>query len=148
VALRQRESPPDLGVAPHARQQRGGELGERAERRGAQEEVRVRARERRGRLRLELGLGDPELARERAVQLHLLAEDRLGEAGEAAHRREIRRPRRTEREHSRVVDEEEVVLAHVAREALDGERPVGDTEHERVLVLRGPDRVGVAAQMR
>src|SRR4051794_34577705 len=82
------------------------------------------------------------------MELHLLAEDRLGEVGEAAHRRQVRRARRAEREHARVVDEEDVVLAHVAREALHGERPVGDPEHERVLVLGGPDRVGLAAQVR
>src|SRR3954465_8442064 len=82
------------------------------------------------------------------MELHLLAEDRLGEGGEAAHRREVRRARRAEREHPRVVDEEDVVLAHVAREALHGERPVRDAQHERVFVLGRPDRVGLAAQVR
>ena len=81
------------------------------------------------------------------MQLHLLAEDRLGELGEAPHRREVGRPRRPEREQPRVVDQEQVVLAHVARERGHRQRAVGDPAHGRMVVLGLPQRVGVGAHV-
>ena len=60
---------------------------------------------------------------------------------------EVRRPRGAEREQARVVDQEQVVLPHVAGERLDGERAVADAAHGRVVVLRLPQRVRVGSEL-
>jgi hypothetical protein len=137
----------DLGVAPHAWQQRSREVGELAHGGRADEEVGVALGGRCCRLGFELGLRDAELAREGSVQLHLLAEDHMGEVGEAADRREVGRARCAEREHARVLDEEQVVLAHVVRESIDRERAVADAAYERVRVLCLPDVRRAGAQL-
>ena len=81
------------------------------------------------------------------MEVHLGDEDRLGELGEAPHGGQVGGARGAEREQPRVLDQEQVVLAYVAREALDGQRAVAHAAHERVLVLGLPDRVGGAAQL-
>src|SRR3954465_5655206 len=78
-------------------------------------------------------------SRANVVEFHLLAEDRLCQLGEASHCLQIGRARRAEREHPRVLDEKDVVLADVVREAVLGQRAVGDAAHEGVRVLGLPE---------
>ena len=72
------------------------------------------------------------------MQLHLVDRGRLRQLGEAAHGRRFGRPGGAQREHPRVLDQDEVVLAHPEAEALDVERPLGDPAHERMRVLGFP----------
>src|SRR5919197_4065460 len=81
----------ELVVAPHAGQQGGKELGVVAERRDAQEEVRVGAGGWSRTLVFQLGGGDSPFGGVAAVKLQLAPEHGAGQLGEAGHRLQLRR---------------------------------------------------------
>jgi len=81
------------------------------------------------------------------VKIHLGRERRVRQLREPTHALKIRRARRRERQHPPVLDQEQVVLAHPEAKAVYSQRPVADSDHERMAVLLLPDVVALPAQI-
>jgi hypothetical protein len=67
-------------------------------------------------------------------------------SSEAPHRLQVRRPRGGEGKQAAVLDQEEVVLPHPELELLHVDGARADATHERMVVLRLPDRIGDRAK--
>ena len=106
------ESLPQLAEAPHAGQDGGGELSEGPRRRGPNEEVGVCLARRRLGLSFQLLRSNAEVAGVGPVKLHLALQSSLRQVCETAHRLQVSGPRNAVGEDPRIVDEEQVVLAH------------------------------------
>jgi len=81
------------------------------------------------------------------MQVHFHVQQALGDVRKEGHRRQPGGPRRSQRVQPGELDQVQIVLPHPDVEALRLERPVTDPPHERMTVLRLPDRVGRAPQL-
>ena len=80
------------------------------------------------------------------VDIHFVVEDRRAFVGEHRHGRNVRRLRRTESEHPRVIDQIQVVLHDVVLEFFLVERAVSETFDERMSVVSVPDLLNCGKQ--